>query len=171
MEKHYEDLKEKKFFPGLINYMTSGPVFAMGKPFDERTFADTLPRSFTCLRLTAVWEGKDAILGMQLGASLLISYRSFNVLFVAQAAAACWAPRAPPRAPPAPSAPTTPLVRYATRRHCLAAIPLTYALRADVGRNIIHGSDGPAGAEAEIKLWFPEGVVEYKAANYEWVYE
>jgi len=29
MEKHYEDLKEKKFFPGLIEYMTSGPVVAM----------------------------------------------------------------------------------------------------------------------------------------------
>ena len=29
MEVHYEDLKEKKFFPGLIAYMTSGPVVAM----------------------------------------------------------------------------------------------------------------------------------------------
>jgi nucleoside-diphosphate kinase len=29
METHYEDLKEKKFFPGLIAYMTSGPVVAM----------------------------------------------------------------------------------------------------------------------------------------------
>lgn len=29
METHYEDLKEKKFFPGLIDYMTSGPVVAM----------------------------------------------------------------------------------------------------------------------------------------------
>ena len=29
METHYEDLKEKKFFPGLIEYMTSGPVVAM----------------------------------------------------------------------------------------------------------------------------------------------
>jgi nucleoside-diphosphate kinase len=36
MEMHYEDLKDKKFFPGLISYMTSGPVVAM------------------------VWEGKDA---------------------------------------------------------------------------------------------------------------
>ena len=26
MEKHYEDLAGKKFFPGLISYMTSGPV-------------------------------------------------------------------------------------------------------------------------------------------------
>jgi nucleoside-diphosphate kinase len=37
METHYEDLKEKKFFPGLIAYMTSGPVCAM------------------------VWEGKDVV--------------------------------------------------------------------------------------------------------------
>ena len=37
MEKHYIDLKEKKFFPGLISYMTSGPVVGM------------------------VWEGKDAV--------------------------------------------------------------------------------------------------------------
>ncbi|KAJ3028057.1 UNVERIFIED_CONTAM: nucleoside diphosphate kinase [Siphonaria sp. JEL0065] len=29
LEKHYADLKEKKFFPGLIQYMTSGPVVAM----------------------------------------------------------------------------------------------------------------------------------------------
>jgi nucleoside-diphosphate kinase len=36
METHYEDLKSKKFFPGLIEYMISGPVCAM------------------------VWEGKNA---------------------------------------------------------------------------------------------------------------
>ena len=36
-EKHYADLKEKKFFPGLIKYVTSGPVVAM------------------------VWQGKDAV--------------------------------------------------------------------------------------------------------------
>jgi nucleoside-diphosphate kinase len=29
MEEHYVDLKEKKFFPSLIAYMTSGPVVAM----------------------------------------------------------------------------------------------------------------------------------------------
>ena len=38
MEKHYEDLASKKFFPGLISYMTSGPVIAM------------------------VWEGAGAVL-------------------------------------------------------------------------------------------------------------
>ncbi|KAG8217438.1 nucleoside diphosphate kinase [Butyriboletus roseoflavus] len=29
LEKHYADLKEKAFFPGLIKYMQSGPVFCM----------------------------------------------------------------------------------------------------------------------------------------------
>jgi nucleoside diphosphate kinase len=37
MEAHYADLKDKKFFPGLIDYMTSGPVCAM------------------------VWEGKNVV--------------------------------------------------------------------------------------------------------------
>lgn len=29
LKKHYDELKEKKFFPGLIKYMSSGPVVAM----------------------------------------------------------------------------------------------------------------------------------------------
>mmetsp|Transcript_15914 Transcript_15914/g.17967 ORF Transcript_15914/g.17967 Transcript_15914/m.17967 type:complete len:155 (+) Transcript_15914:105-569(+) len=37
LEEHYADLKEKKFFPGLIAYMSSGPVVCM------------------------VWEGLDAV--------------------------------------------------------------------------------------------------------------
>merc|ERR1711964_303895 len=37
LEKHYEDLSSKPFFPGLIKYMGSGPICAM------------------------VWEGRDAV--------------------------------------------------------------------------------------------------------------
>ena len=37
LEKHYADLSDKPFFPGLIQYMLSGPVVAM------------------------VWEGLDAV--------------------------------------------------------------------------------------------------------------
>ena len=29
LEQHYEELKDKKFFPGLVNYMSSGPVVPM----------------------------------------------------------------------------------------------------------------------------------------------
>ena len=38
LEEHYKDLATKKFFPGLISYMVSGPVCAM------------------------VWEGANAVL-------------------------------------------------------------------------------------------------------------
>jgi len=37
LEKHYEDLSSKPFFPGLVQYMGSGPICAM------------------------VWEGRDAV--------------------------------------------------------------------------------------------------------------
>eukprot|EP00249_Psilotum_nudum_P034309 c53235_g1_i1 orf=3-305(-) len=37
LEKHYEDLASKPFFPGLVSYMLSGPIVAM------------------------VWEGRDAV--------------------------------------------------------------------------------------------------------------
>ncbi|KAI6244859.1 Nucleoside diphosphate kinase [Erysiphe necator] len=37
LEKHYEDLSSKPFFPGLIQYMGSGPICAM------------------------IWEGRDAV--------------------------------------------------------------------------------------------------------------
>lgn len=29
LEKHYEELKDKPFFKGLVEYMNSGPIFAM----------------------------------------------------------------------------------------------------------------------------------------------
>lgn len=41
----------------------------------------------------------------------------------------------------------------------------------DVGRNIIHGSDGPEGAAHEIAFWFPEGCLAWTPATSTWVYE
>jgi len=39
-------------------------------------------------------------------------------------------------------------------------------------RNIIHGSDGPETAVAEISLWFkPEELVKYNLDAHKWVYE
>jgi len=40
-----------------------------------------------------------------------------------------------------------------------------------VGRNICHGSDAVESAEAEIKLWFPEGIVQYESALESWIFE
>ncbi|XP_058224028.1 nucleoside diphosphate kinase 3-like [Rhododendron vialii] len=40
-----------------------------------------------------------------------------------------------------------------------------------VGRNIIHGSDGPETAKDEIKLWFkPEELVSYMSNAEKWIY-
>jgi nucleoside-diphosphate kinase len=41
-----------------------------------------------------------------------------------------------------------------------------------IGRNIIHGSDGPETAEFEIKLWFkPEEIAKYKRIDESWLSE
>merc|ERR1711990_757804 len=104
MEKHYEDLKAKKFFPGLIEYMTSGPVICM------------------------VWSGMDAVVT---GRKMLGATK------------------------PADSDPGT----------------IRGDLCIDVGRNICHGSDAVESAEAEIALWFPEGVNEWTSCEAAWLYE
>eukprot|EP01129_Flabellula_baltica_P011119 TRINITY_DN479_c0_g1_i2.p1 TRINITY_DN479_c0_g1~~TRINITY_DN479_c0_g1_i2.p1 ORF type:complete len:232 (-),score=68.01 TRINITY_DN479_c0_g1_i2:62-757(-) len=42
----------------------------------------------------------------------------------------------------------------------------------NVGRNIIHGSDGPEAAQDEISLWFtPEEIQNYDLSTAQWVYE
>ncbi len=41
----------------------------------------------------------------------------------------------------------------------------------EIGRNIIHGSDGPETAAFEIGLWFPDGGSDYKRAGDEWLFE
>lgn len=104
MELHYADLKEKKFFPGLIEYMTSGPVVCM------------------------VLQGMDAVIT---GRKMLGATK------------------------PADSDPGT----------------IRGDLCLDVGRNICHGSDSVEAAEAEIALWFPEGLCAWDACKMPWIYE
>ena len=41
----------------------------------------------------------------------------------------------------------------------------------EVGRSICHGSDAVESAEAEIALWFPEGLNAYTSCASEWVTE
>ncbi|KAG8744088.1 nucleoside diphosphate kinase [Ceratobasidium sp. 428] len=104
LEKHYADLKDKPFFPGLIKYMASGPVVAI------------------------VIEGLDAV---KTGRAMLGA--------------------------------TNPLASNA------GTIRGDYALA--VGRNICHGSDSVESAEKEIKLWFPEGIVQYTDDKAVWIFE
>ncbi|KAH9775114.1 nucleoside diphosphate kinase III [Citrus sinensis] len=104
-QKHYHDLKERPFFNGLCEFLSSGPVIAM------------------------VWEGEGVI---TYGRKLIGATD-------------------PQKSEPG------------TIRGDLAVV---------VGRNIIHGSDGPETAKDEIKLWFkPEDLVNYTSNAEKWVYE
>ncbi|XP_038679965.1 nucleoside diphosphate kinase 3-like isoform X2 [Tripterygium wilfordii] len=103
-EKHYHDLKERPFFNGLCDFLSSGPVVAM------------------------VWEGEGVI---KYGRKLIGATD-------------------PQKSEPG------------TIRGDLAVV---------VGRNIIHGSDGPETAKDEINLWFkPEELVNYTNNAEKWVY-
>lgn len=48
-------------------------------------------------------------------------------------------------------------------------------IRGDFGSsrsyNLVHGSDSPEAAERELGLFFPEGLVEYDYAAYDWIYD
>jgi nucleoside-diphosphate kinase len=104
-EKHYDVHRERPFFAGLVDFMTSGPVVAM------------------------VWEGDGVIAS---GRKLIGATKP------------------------------------------LEADPGT--VRGDrgvtVGRNIIHGSDAPETAQAEIALWFSDAeLVSWEPAAKGWLYE
>lgn len=104
-EQHYGVHKERPFFPGLVEFITSGPVVAM------------------------VWEGDGVIAGARkvIGA-------------------------------------TNPL----------NAEPGTIRgdLGANIGRNIIHGSDAPETAQFEIGLWFTDAeLVNWTPTVMPWIHE
>ncbi|THU63369.1 hypothetical protein C4D60_Mb01t15050 [Musa balbisiana] len=103
-EKHYYDLKERPFFNGLCDFLSSGPVIAM------------------------VWEGEGVI---KYGRKLIGATD-------------------PQKSEPG------------TIRGDLAVV---------VGRNIIHGSDGPETAKDEIALWFTSSeLVSYTSNAEKWIY-
>ncbi|KAK7399109.1 hypothetical protein VNO78_10284 [Psophocarpus tetragonolobus] len=103
-QQHYHDLKERPFFNGLCDFLSSGPVIAM------------------------VWEGQGVI---SYGRKLIGATD-------------------PQKSEPG------------TIRGDLAVV---------VGRNIIHGSDGPETAKEEIKLWFkPEELVSFTSSAEKWIY-
>ena len=104
-EKHYAVHKERPFFSGLVNFITSGPVVAM------------------------VWEGD----GVVASARKIIGA-------------------------------TNPLTAE------LGTIRGDYG--ANIGRNIIHGSDAIETAQTEIALWFQtEDLVDWKPSLTAWIYE
>ena len=101
-EQHYGIHRERPFFGGLVEFITSGPVVAM------------------------VWEGEGVI-------------ASARVLIGA----------------------TKPLEA--------APGSIRGDLAVDIGRNVVHGSDGPDTARFEIGLWFqPEELSSWQPADQSW---
>ncbi len=102
-QSHYDDLKARPFFAGLVNYFSSGPIIAM------------------------VWEGKDAILT---GRKLL----------------------------------------GATNPNAAEVGTIRGDFCVSVGRNLIHGSDGPESAVHEISNWFTaEEVYDWPRTQEGWI--
>ena len=103
-QEHYGVHKERPFYQGLIDYITSSPVAAL------------------------VLEGTDAIKVVR------------NTVGATK---------------PAEAAPGT--------------------IRADfgleIGRNLVHASDGPETAAFEIGLWFGQDLVEWSRAVDGWIFE
>ena len=44
-------------------------------------------------------------------------------------------------------------------------------LALEIGRNLVHASDGPETAAFEIGLWFGDGLVSWARANDPWIFE
>ena len=101
-ESHYGVHRERPFFAGLVDFITSGPVVAM------------------------VWEGDGVIASAR---SMIGATK------------------------PLEAAPGT----------------IRGDLAINIGRNVIHGSDGPDTAVFEIGLWFsPEELIDWTPADQGW---
>ena len=102
--KHYEAHKERKFYPGLVKFMTSSPVVALA--------IEGIDSIKICRTLMGATFGADAAPG---------------------------------------------------------------TIRGDYGvsrsYNLVHGSDSPEAAARELGLFFPEGLVHYNYAAFDWIYD
>ena len=102
--KHYEQHKERPFYQGLVNFMTSSPVVALA--------LEGIGAIAVCRKIMGATFGSDAEAG---------------------------------------------------------------TIRGDYGvsrsYNLVHGSDSPEAAARELELFFPEGIVEYEYAAYNWIYD
>jgi len=144
---HYADLAKKPFFPGLINFFSSGPIVCsecsgLVKLLRGQVTSRLHPRNCEEVHgltpctlwlflhaFAVVWEGHNAALG---GRKLMGETN------------------------PAASAPGS--------------------IRGDLcvlmGRNIIHGSDSPQSAQEEIAHWFkPEELNSWTLSCDKWLYE
>lgn len=103
-EQHYAVHRERPFFPGLVQYITSAPVVAM------------------------VVEGTNAIQAVRQTVG-------------------------------------------ATRPHEAAPGTIRADFALEIGRNLVHASDGPETAQTEIALWFGADLIAWERALDPWLFE
>jgi nucleoside-diphosphate kinase len=103
-EQHYAVHRERPFFPGLVQYITSAPVVAM------------------------VVEGTNAIQAVRQTVG-------------------------------------------ATRPHEAAPGTIRADFALEIGRNLVHASDGPETAQTEIELWFGANLIDWERALDPWFFE
>ena len=150
-QTHYQDLSKKPFYPGLCAFFSSGPIVCM------------------------CWEGKDIIkqgrqmlgetqpLVSSLRYSIIKSRTAFRRFFSCD-----WNPAVDViiAIDDIMSSPNMYIFLQASKP---GSIRGDYSI--DLGRNICHGSDSPEAAEHELKMWFPEGVNDWKKSVDSSVYE
>ena len=104
-KQHYNEHTERPFFPGLVNFITSGPIIAMA------------------------WEGDNAI------SIVRQTMGTTN---------------------PVEASPGT----------------IRGDLAINIGRNVVHGSDGLESAERELNLFFNQGeILDYSRCTDSWITE
>ena len=59
----------------------------------------------------------------------------------------------------------------ATRPHEAAPGTIRADLATEIGRNLVHASDGPETAAMEIALWFGDSLINWSRANDSWIFE
>ncbi|OXB71225.1 UNVERIFIED_CONTAM: hypothetical protein H355_007413 [Colinus virginianus] len=173
LEEHYADLKAKPFFPGLVAYMTSGPVVCMvwegtdvvkqgRKMLGETRPLDSSPGKPGLGGVpSTLGEGSwSAHVVRMYKLSIPRMQRPENTIFTVQApwytCMRC----------------VHPLARTCVSALSLGAGTLRGDFCIDVGRNLVHGSDSVESARKEITLWFtPEEICDWKPAQSEWIYE
>jgi nucleoside-diphosphate kinase len=170
MESHYADLAGKKFFPGLIEYMVSGPVVCMvrcqctrsprGSVRALRAFLFGTARFHVAVdrsQLCAAAASSSARSIHSPSFPSFLPFRSFLCAQVWQGANAVLTGRK---------------MLGATKPFDSDPGTIRGDFCIDVGRNICHGSDAVESAEKEIALWFtPEEVSAWTHHSAAWVYE
>lgn len=61
LDKHYQQLRQKPFYPALLAYMTSGPLVAMVRGWDRGFGGPAVAQGAQVSPVPQVWEGYNVV--------------------------------------------------------------------------------------------------------------